>query len=947
MKGHQSLDHWIVASATVVLGAALYLLFDDRWLFQIGQRQYQDLEAIGKVVEQKDDVRRKIRNTFSWDRVVENADLFEEDNLFIGDSSEATLKMGNGADLEIGPNSLIALKRGKAVDSVVVDIRYGSFAGKIENNQKIQVIHGGEVTEIAGQGSAFLLNTREQEGVEISVVAGAAKIASASSSVEVTKNQSTQISRLGTIGQIRENPIELASPSHSAVLWKKPDDPVEFRWLAKRPFSRFEIQVALDPRFSRLIYKNEAAASPLMAKIPQPNGALYWRVFGLERESQEGERKEGSASVGRFSLYENSPPQLRYPGIGEKVFLNIKREKGDATAQGNLQREVRLGWVHPGVVRTYRLQLGRDRDYSESIADVLTPATSQLTAPLSPGRYFWRVKINEAKGFSASQESGWSESGNFEIIARNLDKPLASPDLKSPEIFRVRFDYYTVSDEKGPREEKVLVSSPPLIQWSPVADASHYYVEIAKEQDFGNSLVSSPTAGPHFRWDNPELGGYYWRVKAVDVLDQPGESSPVGRFQVIKEPPQVPELLEPQIERVLPLGELDPGSPERKVELQWSSVQGVKEYHVVLSEQRDFSQPLLDQRVRQDQTLWMMKRPGNYYWQVQSIDGQGDRSEYSRVGVIKILPADIPAPIVTAKDAIRVISDSDLLNPVYGSPLKNPPQFSWEKSSFVNEYEMEISLHEDFKKPLLRKRSQKSQFLWTEATAGFYFFRVRAFGNNGKISGFSEVQKIELTLNPLIPVTATEIKRFVASQQEWESTEKPLRLEWLPTVIAHHFEVQTSQSSSFEGALSREVVGNSINYVPKKKESLYWRVRPFNSRNQPLAPFSVLRGLRYLSKLGIENPIPKGPKNDAEFTIVSYLPNVLILNWEPVPSAERYRIQISQTEDFSQIIAEGETKSTSYLVNEKPPSGRIYWRVRAETKDLQSSWGPKNSFLVK
>ena len=75
----------------------------------------------------------------------------------------------------------------------------------------------------------------------------------------------------------------------------------------------------------------------------------------------------------------------------------------------------------------------------------------------------------------------------------------------------------------------------------------------------------------------------------------------------------------------------------------------------------------------------------------------------------------------------------------------------------------------------------------------------------------------------------------------------------------------------------------------------------------------------------------------------------LFFEWSEVPEAERYRIELSRSPDFSNAQAVSATGGSGLvtisdaLVGDRPSP--IYWRVRAETRTRRSLYSPPRSFL--
>ena len=68
--------------------------------------------------------------------------------------------------------------------------------------------------------------------------------------------------------------------------------------------------------------------------------------------------------------------------------------------------------------------------------------------------------------------------------------------------------------------------------------------------------------------------------------------------------------------------------------------------------------------------------------------------------------------------------------------------------------------------------------------------------------------------------------------------------------------------------------------------------------------------------------------------------------WKATKGALRYRVEISTTPDFSTTVASGISRESNFFMEKNLPSGRLFWRVRAEFKTEATVWSPAQSFTV-
>ncbi|MNL34407.1 hypothetical protein D3C87_1563800 [compost metagenome] len=72
------------------------------------------------------------------------------------------------------------------------------------------------------------------------------------------------------------------------------------------------------------------------------------------------------------------------------------------------------------------------------------------------------------------------------------------------------------------------------------------------------------------------------------------------------------------------------------------------------------------------------------------------------------------------------------------------------------------------------------------------------------------------------------------------------------------------------------------------------------------------------------------------------------LEWKKVEGATNYIVEVSDKEDFSHILLTKSQSGNRFLIKEKVPLGKLYWRVRAESKEsmAMSDWAATREFII-
>ncbi|MFQ6088963.1 MAG: carboxypeptidase regulatory-like domain-containing protein [Candidatus Methanofastidiosia archaeon] len=136
---------------------------------------------------------------------------------------------------------------------------------------------------------------------------------------------------------------------------------------------------------------------------------------------------------------------------------------------------------------------------------------------LADGTYYWRVKMATTSG------AHWSDIWSFLINTQSLQ----SPTLQSP------------------ADGSILNDSTPLLSWSSVSGANKYNLQVAPTTDFGSPTINLETNANSYQTSQLNDGTYYWRVRAINPDNLPGEWSTIWAFSIDTIAPTKPTLYSP------------------------------------------------------------------------------------------------------------------------------------------------------------------------------------------------------------------------------------------------------------------------------------------------------------------------------------------------------------------------------------------------------------------
>lgn len=359
----------------------------------------------------------------------------------------------------------------------------------------------------------------------------------------------------------------------------------------------------------------------------------------------------------------------------------------------------------------------------------------------------------------------------------------------------------------------------PTLSWAAVPDATRYNVQISVSEGFATPLVNQNTSATSFTHKQALADGtYFWRVRA-EVNREWGNFSDPWYFHkdwsaegLVK-----PVLTAPDDD---PLGQqvITSFSPEH---FSWEPVVGAAAYNLEISVSPSFNDPDLYRvtTLKPNHTPVHQFENSQYYWRVIPIDIRDHAGAPSEVRTFTFGWNHIPT-LLTPEN----------YNPEEDSPARFLPRFTWTAVPGAANYILEISSQENFTSPDKSVGTSNTSYT-PEATLANntdYFWRVRAVSSQGVAAPPSETRRfVGNWVQPpvLLSPPAFSINHIYPY------------FSWTPVAGAERYQLQISNSSSFDKTLEDITLDNATSYTQPEWKSLnfvdffFWRVRAIDAQN--------------------------------------------------------------------------------------------------------------------
>ncbi len=875
--------------SSIGLCFTLYLLLTDFSFYNNSNLIPSRYETVAVTRDTQSNVRKRAAHLPVWDKVTEGGSVQSRDQVFTDAGASTVLEFTDGSRIKLGENTLIRVEKG--AEKTQFDVVRGDFVAEgSEGGIPVEINVQGIKTVLSGKKSSIQVSTNAQGATSITVVKGNAQITSKGKTVEVGANQEGQFAKDGSLTALKKIPFVLLTPEDNQEVFveARGASGVEFSWEAVQGVSAFQLEVASDSRFKRVVQK-KTVDIPL-AFLQLPSGKFYWRVSAL----QAGSKHRDFSVTRQLGVHENRAPRLALPAPGARVAY---RETLDTASEEKVGALVKFSWE---ALRGegYEFELTQ-QDAEPFLRKSVDPYA--IVSSLTEGAYQWRVRVFDPK----RPLSPWSEARTLNVEKVPLPRVLAS---RSDQEFALNANRKTVR-----------------LEWQESSLAKGYQWEVSKEEDFEKVLESVPTKRSVKEWVPQEVGKFYWRVRPVDLYGRQTVASEPRAVSITTEPPS---LLKPSSDNSLSLPDL-----QGKINFSWSPVALAENYTVQVAKEKSFSSPLWEGETTDLRSVWNVPSAGKYYWRVLAKVKGTSEALLSPIREIDVIDVPLPdAPVLSPEYEIDIEGKKDepslklqrhswlrlIISDAYAAmptKTKQVTRIQWKSTGAGNSYYLELADDPDFENVLVKKKMSSPEFLWSTVQPGRFYLRVASIDKYNRRSDFSNTSV--LLVRPRPPKLSEPRGKFTYREKDGQK----LRFSWARTKGATDYLFEASTEKDFsKPVLQTQVKETKVIVEPFENGKYFWRVKArlaenLETRFSDAQPFSV----------AMLDPLPPPPP---EFDVT--------LQWKALPKAQKYNVEIGTNKLFSKVLHSASLAGER--LQTRLPEGTYYWRVAGVAQGKQGAW---------
>jgi hypothetical protein len=748
----------------------------------------------------------------------------------------------------------------------------------------------------------------------------------------------------------------LVSPVGGAAI-VYPSTPLTLRWSPVPGARKYLVYVATDPALGSLVSINgsaqpvETTATSLTPAAALPQGTYYWAVTPMDAEGNRGTR----SPVASFRWVWPSTTTVQVTDLAPAAELYDPRFSWDRV---------------PGAAR-YEVEVNPSIDFAPGSKVCCTGTT--INTSLSPtlvlpdNTYYLRVRAIDMDGHAGV----WNCYGagadpcqpqNLQTFTKTFDNvpPTTAPSIKGLRM-RDNVDDPGQDTDAGSAGYQTQV---PVLTWNPVPGASSYQVDVTpfngagclwsatRTQQFtadialtswtplgtgwnlakpypdphpvATEFLSTLIPGQHYcarvrarsdRAFGQEVYGDYTYVDCSTLPCAARSNDQGWAFQWTGYPAGgacspscnagylgANDYLEPLHGTTVGLTPL----------FTWRPVAGASSYFVIVAKDANFTNvvdyaftqlPAYAPRATLGPTTYS-DEVTLYYWAVlpeAGYDGSGTEGDPLAAAAQNFFKRSTPPQRLAPADG--------------GSPIADQPTFQWSPVTGARTYRLQVAQDSTFGSPIddITTDSTSYSSNTTYPADTVLYWRVRASDENGIGLTWSSVGTFQKTLaRPDGSGNATQGDTIPT--WSWSV---------VPGAVAYDLSVDLPNGTHRDfGGFRTPAVTPLLMYGTG---IFHWTVRA----EYPRSPYGLTPG-PYSATYAFTKTIrePSGAHAD-------YDNDRVLLTWNPKPGAKRYRVQVSGTTDFNQLVENVLTDNTSYapllryLGLRTLDTSRLYWRVAA------------------
>ena len=473
------------------------------------------------------------------------------------------------------------------------------------------------------------------------------------------------------------------------------------------------------------------------------------------------------------------------------------------------------------------------------------------------------------------------------------------------EVFNLRTKINTVSLEY-PENNSTKIELDTVLIWEESINNT-YLIEISLFDDFNSTIISQPANDNFFPILNlNDYTIYYWRVKVVNN-NYESDWSQTYRFQTEV---GVPELIRP---------ENNSFNIDNNIDMIWENILYSDNYDIQIDTSNQFNSSALIIKENDNSSLSVtdLQYDEDYFWRVR-LTADNNTSDWSNISTFRT-KLKRPTLVIPADGSIDVPKKGDL---------------EWVNDSDATIYDIQLSESNQFNTLIYDESVSGLKFTYSGLENDKqYFWRVKSTRNKFE-SDWSEIYSF------YTPSTIDRPQLIEPANLSNNLKLETIELEWNELDNIEKYHIQISLDSEFDNLLidNNDINSNTYEFnLDLESQVYYWRIKGIRENNE--SEWSIVWSFSTtLSKVNLFLPINNETNQGTKGT----------LEWEKVDKADKYNIELSDDENFLNLIqsVSGSIDKNNIQYDGLEKNKKYYWRVNSESDIAIGEWSDVWNFTT-
>lgn len=653
----------------------------------------------------------------------------------------------------------------------------------------------------------------------------------------------------------------------------------------------------------------------------KPIESFLWAPARKEQSLHEKDSIfTGAGSKAEVMLQDGSTIKLEENSL---VTLSMK--------EGQLELNLKYGEIQTDLKEISKLQIKSDQDNitiqnnqkGRAKASIKKSSVAPAKIDILDGSLsLLSLKKNQKISLQKNESLHLNSAGELKKAAPGAIN-LLTPDQSKITLLNIKQGFYLNWSAENTSDEVVILSKD-----------NQFHQVVAKKDKASNKA---------FFQDIPK-GNYFWKVEAHDSSKKL-ITSKTHALEIIVF--NTPAITSPENNALLTFNtneNLATWSTPQKIE--WQSEYSTFEFQLSLD--ATFKKTLETKKLTTN-TMTSNLKPGIYYTRVRGLynNSQSEWSPAVKFTIVATKAQEAPAPTTELKSPNLLTKKIKLdLQNSRAPAAVEPAKIKWTKSPGALKYVIEVDDSKNFASPS-KFESKTDNYNFTPVNHLKYYYRIKALGKNKLSSAYSDVGELNITVKK---PTLDKVSPILYRSSKVDEPAPPMEfsLHWTHVPISKKYTIEYSPTPDFSDVSKVESSSNKAKVKVPKPGKYHFRVLASINSDKPFTPPSNVESALYEFKQKLPSPTLNEPRNKMTVFLQQEIEPFIWLNWEKDKVALKYEFQVSTDPKFKKVLISKVQDDHKFLIKEKLPLGKIYWRVRSLTDDpgLTSDWSNKREFIL-